>query len=358
MHGRSALLALVLAGQALTQTALDPIAQLGREIENRKTVVRFDPDRGYLPWLLETLDIPTESQMLVFSKTGVQALRTEPANPRRIYFNDSVIVATVNGGPIEIAAQDPNHGLMFYLLDQTPFRYREFAERATRVSPFSRRTDCLHCHGTGTTGVAATLIRSVVTDSSGAPLDSFGSRETDNRTPFDQLWGGWFVTGKATGKHMGNTVTSGGRHLPVVPVSHSDVAALLVFEHQTRIMSLIARVKLTGQGVDELARAMLFLDEAKLPEKVEGSSGFAEKFMERGPKDRAGHSLRDLDLTTRLQRYPCSYMIYSEAFQALPGTVKAHLYHRIAEQNDPDVNAILAETLAGFKSAAPSAGSR
>ena len=121
------------------------------------------------------------------------------------------------------------------------------------------------------------------------------------------------------------------------------MAALMVFEHQARIMNLIAQARF-----GELADAMLFVDEAPLPEPVEGSSGFAEKFATRGP-------LRELDLRTRLMRYPCSYMIYSEAFQALPPEVKRTIYNRIT---DPQVIQILRETLPDFRAATQSTGSR
>ena len=63
---------------------------------------------------------------------------------------------------------------------------------------------------------------------------------------------------------------------------------------------------------------LLFIDEAPLPGPVHGTSGFAEKFAAKGPFDRRGRSLRQLDLRTRLLRYPCSYMIYSQAFDSLP----------------------------------------
>lgn len=344
----SAILALT-AAAALAQT--DPVARLGASIEAGKTQLQFDDERGYLPWLLDALDIPVESQMLVFSKTGVQAMRTEPDNPRRIYFNDAVFVATVKGGPIEIIAQDPARGLEFYLMDNTPFRYRELMAAAKPVSPVARRTDCVHCHGTAS-GVARTLIRSVVTDATGVPLDKFGSRDTDSRTPFGELWGGWFVTGKSTGKHKGNSVINGaGVAQTIESKDTSDVAALMVFEHQTRVMNLIAQVKLTGKGVDELAEALLFHGDAALPEPVAGFSGFAEKFAARGP-------LRELDLHTRLMRYQCSYMIFSEAFQALPESAKSAVYRRVREGARTDVTAILGKNLKDFNSAAVSAATR
>ncbi len=60
-------------------------------------------------------------------------------------------------------------------------------------------------------------------------------------------------------------------------------------------------------------------------------SGFAEKFEARGPRDSQGRSLRDLDLNTRLLRYPCSYMIYGDAFDALPATAKSAIYGRMLD---------------------------
>src|SRR5262249_15058140 len=50
-----------------------------------------------------------------------------------------------------------------------------------------------------------------------------------------------------------------------------------------------------------------------------------------GPRDRKHRSLRELDLKRRLMRYPCSYLIYSEAFDALPDPAKAYIYRRLGE---------------------------
>ena len=73
---------------------------------------------------------------------------------------------------------------------------------------------------------------------------------------------------------------------------------------------------------------MLFVEEAPL-DRVRGSSGFAERFAARGPRDAKGRSLRDLDLRSRLMRYPCSYLIYSEAFDALPADARTLVYRRL-----------------------------
>jgi len=118
---------------------------------------------------------------------------------------------------------------------------------------------------------------------------------------------------------------------------YSDVAALMVFDHQMHMMNLITRVgweARTGSAardvaVKELVDYLLFVDEAVLKDKLKGSSGFTEKFTALGPRDSKGRSLRDLDLTRRMLRYPCSYMIYSDAFEALPADVKDAAYKRM-----------------------------
>jgi hypothetical protein len=137
----------------------------------------------------------------------------------------------------------------------------------------------------------------------------------------------------------------------------SDIVALLVFDHQMHMMNLLTRIgweaRVANYGArtpasighapgvssdapiplrdaaEELVDYMLFVDEARLASPVRGSSGFAERFSSAGPRDRRSRSLRDLDLQTRLMRYPCSYMIYSPAFDALPAEAKDAIYQRM-----------------------------
>ncbi len=84
-----------------------------------------------------------------------------------------------------------------------------------------------------------------------------------------------------------------------------------------------------ADAASDLVDYLLFIDEAPLSRKIEGSSGFAEKFSARGPKDARGRSLYQLDLERRLLRYPCSYMIYSPAFDALPAPALDAVYRRL-----------------------------
>jgi hypothetical protein len=103
-------------------------------------------------------------------------------------------------------------------------------------------------------------------------------------------------------------------------------------------------------AIGELVDYALFADEQPLTAPVRGTSGFAQKFEALGPADAAGRSLRQLDLDRRLFRYPCSYMIYSPAFRALPAVVRQAIYRRI--------EAILSAGDAASKSARVSAADR
>jgi hypothetical protein len=106
-------------------------------------------------------------------------------------------------------------------------------------------------------------------------------------------------------------------------------------------------------GVEEIARYMLFADEAPLIEPIQGVSSFTDTFPTRGPRDRQGRSLRDFDLRTRLFRYPLSFMIYSDLFDGLPDGVRRGVYGRLRDglkgRADGEVIlAIVRETKAGL----------
>lgn len=295
--------------------------------------LKFEGPSGYLRSVLDALHVPIESQIAVFSKTSLQSPLIEPNNPRTIFFNDSVAVGWMNGGFIELAALDPRQGVQFYTLDQ----------RRSGLPQFRRGTDCLRCHvGEATLGVAGYVVRSTYTAADGSPLLIYGGSTVDHRTPIEDLWGGWFVTGAPAGlRHLGNAVIGpegDPEKMESIPAkTGSDVAALMVFDHQMHMANLITQIGWdtragAGQLEDEareLVDYMLFVDEAPLPSKLGGSSGFAAKFAQSGRRDSKGRSLRDLDLQTRLLRYPCSYMVYSEAFDALPAEAKDAIYRRM-----------------------------
>jgi hypothetical protein len=332
----------------------DAIAALNTRLRSREATLAFERTAGYLRSLLSTLDVPVESQLVVYSPTSLQGRLIRPQNPRVIYFNDSIVVAWVRGGFIEIASQDPRQGTMFYM----------FPQADVQIPQLVREDRCLTCHYSAIAlGVPGMLVRSIPTSASGAPMPWLGNAAPDHRTPIEERWGGWYVTGSSAKTHLGNLVIGdplaqelprGGRpafdtlekQFPTSEYlsSQSDIAALLVFDHQMRAMNMLTHIGwearvLAHDGrtadsaglqkiANEIVDYLLFIDEAPLG-RVRASSTFAEVFAAKGPRDRIGRSLRELDLDRRLMRYPCSYMIYSPAFDALPGTAKDAIYRRL-----------------------------
>lgn len=337
----------------------DAVAGLRHKLQEGKIQLKFDGEKGYLPAVLQALNVPIESQMAVFSKTSLQSPRIERGNPRTIFFNDAVSVAWVRGGFIELAALDPEQGVIFYTLEQQ-----------SKAQPdLMRRDDCLQCHRSDLSlGVPGMILRSFYTLPDGSPKLILGGFTTDHRSAFEERWGGWYVTGTmAHARHMGNAmladpdrpesmITDQTLHVTSLEnkfdtkaylSAHSDIVALMVFDHQMYMTNLITRVgweircalydKVAPRALNELLRDsatelvdyLLFIDEAPLPGPVRGTSGFAEKFAAQGPFDSRGRSLKQFDLRQRLLRYPCSYMIYSQAFDSLPEQAKAAIYRRM-----------------------------
>lgn len=350
------------------------ISRLQTKLANGKAKLNFTDDHGYLKSVLAALDIPESSQVLVFSKTSLQRERITPKTPRAIYFNDDVYIGfCLHGSVLEVSAVDPSLGTVFYTLDQEP------AERPR----FTRQSEnCLICHGSSSNrGVPGHVVRSVIVDSGGLPFLSAGSYRTDHTSPMNERWGGWYVTG-THGKmtHRGNScapskrvaddgfIDPAGQNVTDLKTHftagmyltpHSDIVALMVLEHQAEMHNRIARATIdvrcalhqnselnkafneplthrfdsTNSRIrtasDNVLKALLFCEEAKLTDRVEGTSGFTREFAARGPKDAKGRSLRDFDLTTQLFKYPCSYLIYSEAFDKMPCEVREHVLKRL-----------------------------
>jgi hypothetical protein len=318
----------------------DPVARLSKRIAAGEVTLPFrDGGLGFLPGLLDLLGVKPDSQALVFSKTSFQASKISPRNPRAIYFSDDVAVGFVPGGDgLEVAALDPKQGIVFYTLD-------------AHKPEFARRNVCLQCHqGPATMGVPGIFVGSVFPNADGAPSRS-GAIITDHRTPFEDRWGGWYVSSKrGEQKDRANGVASNPTEpetLDALPkftpagylTPFSDIVALMTFEHQTQMLNLItrlgweARLGVPQAELDSTVKAtvdyMLFAGEVPLKEPIEGVSTFTKTFPERGPRDRMGRSLRDFDLERRLFRYPLSYLIYSEAFDALPESVRETVYKRL-----------------------------
>ena len=356
--------------QYFTRPATDRVAQLARRGAGGPAGFEFDRRFGYLPAVLAALDVPVESQILAFSKTGIQQALTGPRTPRALYFNDAVVVGYVAGAPfLEVASHDPAQGVVFYSLNQDP----------RTPAAFTRRDGCVTCHlSANSLEVPGLLVRSMFVAPDGSALPQLGSFVIDHRSPFERRWGGWYVTGThGAMRHMGNsTVADPARPDAAIsaatlnvrtvearidaaayPSPHSDLVALLLFEHQARVINLLTRIGWETRVAEAESRLdaakaplaglireavdyLVFVDEPPLAAPVAGTSGFADRFRAQGPRDPLGRSLRDLDLTGRLMRYPCSYMVHAPAFDALPAAARDAIYRRLwtvlaGEDRDP-----------------------
>jgi hypothetical protein len=178
----------------------DKVAKLLAEMKAGQTKLAYDEKFGYLPAVLEALDVPRSSQMLVFSKTSLQRQRIAPRTPRAIYFSDDVYVGYCQDGEVlEISTVDPQLGANFYTVDQEDFGQPQINRQ---------QDNCLICHASSANrGVPGHLVRSVFSDAQGLPILSSGSYRTDRTSPFEQRWGGWYVTGQhGDQRHRGNAV--------------------------------------------------------------------------------------------------------------------------------------------------------
>jgi hypothetical protein len=353
--------------QYATRPASDRVAALARALDEGRTTLSYREPAGYLNAVLHALGISPESQLLVFSKTGVQRASTSPLNPRALYFDDDVVVGYIPGARLlEIAAHDPEQGVIFYTIDQL----------SASAPDLERRTNCLTCHvSVATLDVPGLITRSNFTNAQGEPIPQLGFHLVDHRTPLPQRWGGWFVTGTydvapyGGVTHMGNVTTAlhpandapAGTSNEILirwtntdvsargyPSHESDIAALMVFDHQARAINLLTRLnwearvaihdRTADYGRGELLRLVsdvvdyfLFVGEVPPPARLTPRPGFVARFVEDAPRDSRGRSLRDLDLSTRLLRHPCSYMIYSPAFDGLPDGAKRAVYGRLLQ---------------------------
>lgn len=393
---RCLLLCLVGPGAAVTLTAQDDfdrepinyssavvhdrVARLQAQLQQDASLLSHDRQHGYLNSLLQRLEIDPASQTLVFSQTSFQLRKISPRRPRAIYFNDDVYVGWVqHGDVIEIAAVDGLQGTVFYTLEQ---------ERAAQPRFVRDRGQCMTCHASSRTQtVPGLLVRSVYCDASGRPWFGSGTYTTDHTSDFRQRWGGWYVTGRhGDMRHMGNVLATNRKSpeqidrekganvtdlnalLNAQPYLRrtSDIVALMVLEHQTQMQNRITfanfetRQAMHYDGImnkaldrpadymsdttrrriqsaaTRLVDYMLFKDEFPLASPVTGDEGFQQQFAARAVRDQQGRSLRDFDLKTRIFKYPCSYLIYSESFRQLPAAVKNAVWLQLRDALEGD----------------------
>lgn len=330
--------------------------------------------REVLRAVLDAFGVPAASQMLVFSKTSLQRGRIRPSRPRALYFSDTTTIGWVPGGLIEVATVDAQLGPVFYAVDTTGL--------PARPARIERDADCLRCHGgTFVRDVPGLFVRSVFPAENGEPLLRHGSVVVDDQTPYDQRWGGWYVTGyRGTLEHRGNAFgREQGDALVFQPhagrpdelsaffdpgdylAATSDVVALAVYEHQTAMQNALTRAAFSARrmlhyqhslqqtfkepktdepaydsvrsvfagAVENVVDRLLFRGEAALPAGMEGHAAFRTAFAAGAPRGPEGRTLKDLDLKDRLFAQRCSYLVYSPMFRALPPPLLARILDRL-----------------------------
>jgi hypothetical protein len=350
----------------------DAISRLEKRLASGKPKFTGD-DKQIAQALLRELQIPVESQIVVFSKTSFQRKRIEPSHPRALYFSDSCYVGWVPGGLMEVATIDPMLGPVFYSFDP-------HAATTKNSKRFVRDSDCLTCHaGSAMNGAPGVFARSVFPDENGEPLLRHGSEVVDYRTPFDHRWGGWYVTGQhGTATHRGNVFAHENGDELVVDFkkganvtnlagffdtgdflgSNSDIVALMVFEHQLAMQNAIIQAgfhcrrmmdyqrklqhdlkepvtdeptydsvkSVFKSAAQDVVDCLLFKDEATLPDGIKGSADFQRAFRANAKIVKGVGSLKDLKLEDHVFKNRCSYLIYTESFLALPKLLKERIY--------------------------------
>lgn len=328
--------------------------------------------------LMKELEIPEESQVLVFSKTSKQNDRISPQTPRAVYYGDNAYLGYTLGGLIEVAAMDARLGPVFYTVDpwvEAPAPLR-----------FERDQSCLSCHGGPfSPDVPGVLVRSVYPNEAGHPILSQGSTVVDTTTPFAQRWGGWYVTGRhGNSLHRGNVTAveladqsvempaeKGANVTDLAPFFDvrsyprpgSDIVALMVLEHQTSVQNVLTKAhhtalramhmqmslqkelgepvetqpvrtarRMIDHAAEDVLDALLFKDEAALPEGgIEGDEAFQAAFARNARRAQDGRSLKDFQLLNRLFKHRCSYMVHSLTFEHLMPALKETVLLRLRE---------------------------
>jgi hypothetical protein len=348
----------------INYTAASPdnvVTRLQAALDVGEKTLRFEGQFGYLRDVLKELDVPESSQMLTFLKSSLQRPLISPKNARALYFGDDAYVGYVPDGMLEIIVPDDRLGMVFYTLEQDP--------EGPKLERHVAR--CMTCHSSmRTKNIPGLQVRSMMTDPNGEPVIAAGSFRTDHSTPIANRWGGWFVTGThGDSKHLGNfqlpdsrrpqqpidnsaganltdisSLTDVSRHL----TPHSDIVALMVFEHQIDAHNLMVRTKYAWRidehagnekseaavwkkEADALSDHLLFLKEHLLEHPIKGTSSFADEFSARGKTENQGRSLRQFNLKTRLFEHSCSYTIDSSLFRGLPQEVRQYVGQRIPE---------------------------
>jgi hypothetical protein len=326
------------------RTPTDAISQLVEKLRDGGLNLDGADEKSYMLAILKELDIPVSSQILVYSATSLQGGLIKATNPRALYFNEETYVGYVPGGRLELSSIDPELGPVFQILSRGQSGGPPRVERTDR---------CMNCHaGNAMRRLPGFFTESVIASTAGGSLDGFRRGKVGHTVPLDERFGGWHITGahekqfplaNLLGRSDGAKVTrysnAPGSQFDWsrYPVETSDLLAHLIHEHQLEFHNLVTlavyrvRERVPPEELNGIARDMvrylLFANEVKLPSGgVKPDTAYEEAFLSKRKAAPDGTSLRDFDLRGRLFKHRCSYMIYTPAFQALPGLIKDRVY--------------------------------
>ena len=345
------------------RTAADRFSRRIPELAAGRLPLDRSSERAFLKSLLRALDIPESSQLLVFSNTSLQLSLINPDNPRALYFSDDLYLGYVPGGKIEVATLDAELGAVFYIFDIPRSDSRVVVERARR---------CMNCHANeDTLKVPGLSVKSVAPGPGGGSLDTFHPGQSGHTQPLAERFGGWYVTGTGGfdghwGNRMGRLYQGELSATPLepgtrfsferYPVATSDLLAHLLHEHQVGGVNRLIRAQYrfrelrhrNGGSVPQalppdleteladLLSYLLFAQEAPLPASgIPGNPALREGFA-RNRKVVDGHSLKDLDLRTRLLRFRCSYLVHTPFFEGLDADLRRRILRDLDHALSPE----------------------
>ena len=337
----------------------DRFAELQEKAQKGEVKLDTTNDKTFLTSLLEALNIPISSQIMVFSASSLQSEIINPRNPRALYFNEDTYLGWVPGGLVEIIAADPEMGPMFYVFDRL--------RPGGPVPNVTRSTKCMNCHaGNATRRLPGLIAESLLVSRAGSSLETFRRDVQGHQIPLEDRFGGWHLTGQHNLTHnhanvMGIPNAGKNQIVPVEPGQYSDLSLHLLptsdilpnlmNEHQmgfeNRLVYAIYTVRqlkseskgLLGaaakaeieERAQELARYIVFADEAKFPAKgIVGDPAYVKDFLRDRKVSKTGLSLKDLDLKTRMFKHRCSYMLYTDTWKEAPKELKERVYYHMA----------------------------
>lgn len=343
-----------------TQELNDPFTRLIADVKSGKRELDNSSSKAFIASMLEHLDVPASSQLLIFSRTSLQTRRISGSNPRAVYFNENVYVGYIPGGSVEIISLDPELGGIFHIFDRPKNDAKPVFERGGGL--------CVDCHSVAKTRrVPGLSTRSVIPGANWGKLVAFSDNQMGHQIPLSERFGGWHVTGDSgITDHKGNLTGQrvGGKIVTEVIepgtefdwsaylTETSDILPHLILEHQAGFMNLVLEATYRartyqhiGKGeikpehvavlhglADELVRYLLFADEAKFPAGgIRVDPQYREDFLADRKEASNGISLKDLDLETRIFKHPCSYLIHSDVFEATSDLFKQRVYQVLGE---------------------------